>query len=184
MTSTRPTLIALAFAVLACHPAAKPAAAPAPATTPTAQRPAGAPTPSTDSTRSRPGGGPGAGAEPTPQSYAKVITSEAKTKSGLFKAHRVGAKLYFEIPRSELDRDQLLVTEIAKTTAGVGYGGQSLGDDVIRWERRDNRILLRFQDYSIISSDSTNPISSAVRNANYAPIIKAKYGGRVYIEVR
>ncbi|MEP6589828.1 MAG: zinc-dependent metalloprotease [Gemmatimonadota bacterium] len=169
MTKTRLTLLALACAALACHPAAKPATTPAPATTPTAQRPAG-----TDTTAaSRPAGAGGASAEPTPKPYAKVITSEAKTKSGLFKAHRVGAKLFFEIPRAELDRDELLVTEIAKTTAGAGYGGQSLGDDVIRWERRDNRILLRFQNYSIISSDTTNPISAAVRNANYAPIIKA-----------
>ena len=119
-------------------------------------------------------GAPGAaGAEPNPRPYATVITSAAKTKSGLFKAHRVGTKLFFEIPRHELNRDMLLVTEIAKTTAGAGYGGQSLGEDVIRWERRDNRILLRSQDYSIISSDTTNPITSAVRNANYAPIVKA-----------
>jgi hypothetical protein len=102
-----------------------------------------------------------------------VITGAAKTKTGLFKAHRVGTKLFFEIPRTELNRDMLLVTEIAKTSAGAGYGGQALGDEVIRWERRDNRILLRMQDYSIISSESTNPITSAVQNANYAPIVKA-----------
>lgn len=170
MTKIRPTLLTLALAAAACHPAAKPAGAP----TPVAARPTGAlPSPSDSAATPRPGGAPGAAAEPSPRPYARVVTAEAKTKSGLFKAHRIGSKLYFEIPRGELNRDMLLATEIAKTTAGAGYGGQSLGDDVIRWERRDNRILLRLQDYSIISSDSTNPITSAVNNANYAPIMRA-----------
>ncbi|MES2307154.1 MAG: zinc-dependent metalloprotease [Gemmatimonadota bacterium] len=176
MTKIRPTLLVLAFAAAACHPAPKPATAPAPL--PTAARPAGAPTTTGDSTAgARPGGGaPGAGganAEPNPRPYGRVITPEAKSKSGLFKVHRIASKLYFEIPRNELGRDMLLTTEIAKTTAGAGYGGQSLGEDVIRWERRDNRILLRLQNYSIVSSDTTNPITTAVNNANYAPIVKA-----------
>ena len=36
----------------------------------------------------------------TPQvkPYTDVVTSEAVTKAGVFKTHRVGAKLYFEIP--------------------------------------------------------------------------------------
>ena len=102
-----------------------------------------------------------------------MITAAAKTKAGLFKAHRVGTKLFFEIPRHELNRDMLLVTEIAKTTAGTGYGGQSLGEEVVRWERRDNRILLRSA-----TTRSPRPIRptrspSAVENANYAPIVKA-----------
>lgn len=180
MSKIRPTLLAVAVAAAACHPAAKPAATPTP--TQTAARPGGAPTttpPAGGDSTARPAGGTtapgGAGpnAEPNPRPYARVITNEAKTKSGLFKIHRVGARLFFEIPRGELNKDMLITTEIAKTTAGAGYGGQALTDDLVRWERRDNRILLRLQNYSIVSSDTTNPITSAVNNANYAPILKS-----------
>ena len=79
--------------------------------------------------------------DPNPKPYSRVVTADAKTRNGLFKVHRVGSRLLFEIPRKELNRDQLLVTEIAKTTLGVGYGGQALGNRVLQWEKRDNRVL-------------------------------------------
>jgi hypothetical protein len=64
-----------------------------------------------DSTN-RPAGGPGGGA-PTgaraPRPYDRVITADAKTKSGMFKVHRIGDRLLFEIPRKELGKDQLLI---------------------------------------------------------------------------
>ena len=77
----------------------------------------------------------------------------------------------FEIPRSELGKDILLVSEIAKTTLGVGYGGQALNNRVLRWERRDNRVLLRGVSYEIMASDTTSPIVGAVQAANVQPII-------------
>ena len=112
-------------------------------------------------------------AEPTPRPYATVIRGTVTTKSGLFKTHRIANCLYFEIPRNELTKDMILTTEIEKTTVGVGYGGQAVNEEVIRWERRENRILLRSLSYNITASDSTNPISRAVENANYAPIVRA-----------
>src|SRR4030095_10301011 len=74
-------------------------------------------------------------------------------------------------PRKELNRDQLLVTEIAKTTLGVGYGGQALGNRVLRWEKRDNRVLLRSRSYEVIASDTTSPVLGAVQAANVEPIL-------------
>ena len=64
------------------------------------------------------------------------------TRAGLFKARRRGDRRLAD-PRSELARDFLLVTQIARTTLGVGYGGQAVGNRVVRWERRDNKVLLR-----------------------------------------
>src|SRR5262245_1765411 len=52
-------------------------------------------------------GGQQAQAEPTPQPYARVVTSEAVTRAGLFKTHRIGSRLLFEIPRNQLGKDQL-----------------------------------------------------------------------------
>src|SRR6185295_4563527 len=80
--------------------------------------------------------------EPAPEikPYDKVITKEAKSDPGVFTVHKIKGKVYYEIPAAELGKDFLWVTQIAKTTAGVGYGGQALGNRVVRWERNDNRI--------------------------------------------
>ena len=78
------------------------------------------------------GGGNAANSEPTLQPYARVVTSDAETRTGLFKTHRIGSRLLFEIPRDQLGRDQLVVMEIAKTVLGSGYGGQAAGNRVLR----------------------------------------------------
>jgi hypothetical protein len=118
------------------------------------------------------GGGPGGASagEPSPKPYASVVTAKAATRDGLFKTHRIGSKLYFEIPKAELGKDQLLVTRIAKTTLGVGYGGEEVDSRVIRWERRGDRVLLRGINYNVVAEDSL-PVAQAVANANYYPIL-------------
>jgi len=100
-----------------------------------------------------------------------VVTREAKTRDGLFKVHRINNRLLFEVPRKELGKDILLVSEIQKTTLGVGYGGQALNNRVLRWERRDNRVLLRGVSYQVVATDTTAPIAGAVQAANVQPII-------------
>ena len=42
------------------------------------------------------------------------MTREANTRIGLFKVHRIGSRLLFEIPRKELGKDNLLVSEIGE----------------------------------------------------------------------
>src|SRR5881227_2637301 len=51
-----------------------------------------------------------------PQPYEKVITKDAKTKKGIFAVHQVKDKYYYEIPKSELNKDFPWVTQIARTT--------------------------------------------------------------------
>ncbi len=120
------------------------------------------------------GGGqrpPGGGAPSTdPQPYDKVITKDAKTKNGLFTVHQVKDKYYYEIPKSELGKEYLWVTQIARTTLGVGYGGQSLGNRVVRWELNENKIFLRNVNYSVVADPNT-PVAEAVRAANNDTII-------------
>src|SRR5438093_12849263 len=77
-----------------------------------------------------------------PQPYDKVITKDAKSKKGIFTVHQVKDKYYYEIPKKELNKDFLWVTQIARTTLGVGYGGQALGNRVVRWEGNGNKINL------------------------------------------
>ncbi len=125
-----------------------------------------------------PGGAPGAAgpggaaAEPSPRPYNTVIRGDVKTKAGLFKTHRIGSRLYYEIPKGELGKDMLLVTQIAKTNEGNGYGGQALDNRVVRWERRDNRVLLRAVSYAIIA-DPSSSVAKAVEAANYDVILGA-----------
>ena len=155
MTRTRPITLAvgLAFAALSCSPAS-----PSTTTAPTpARAPAGAPA-----------GAPAA--EPAPKPYGQVIRGDVKTKPGLFKTHEIGNQLFFEIPASELGKDLLLVTQIAKTNEGDGYGGQAVDERVVRWERRGNRVLFRSVSYAIVS-DPSAPIATAVNNANYDAIL-------------
>ncbi len=135
---------------------------------PTPQRPAGTPTADRPS-----GAGDSAGAArpstPQPRPYARVITSEARTRAGLFKAHRIGDRLYFEIPRTELDKDMLVVTRAASGGNVSGFLGGG-GTDIVAWERSGNRILLRGRTFNI-SADTVAAISRAVEAMRYGPII-------------
>src|SRR5690349_22155993 len=119
-------LAALAFLFACAQPAAAPAPAPAPART----TPAAAPTtpPAGDSAQA-----PGAGAarqagggqqQPAtgPRPYNRVITGEARTRSGLFKVHTIADRLYFEIPARELDKDMLIVGRLTRAAAEPPQG--------------------------------------------------------------
>ncbi|HEV8217315.1 MAG TPA: DUF5118 domain-containing protein, partial [Gemmatimonadaceae bacterium] len=184
-TSSALTLGAGVVAVIAIGCTTKtptPAPSPAPAAGRQAAAPPTNPTPQ-DSTEAPTGGGAGrggrggqgggnaAGGAANPLPYARVVTGQAQTKSGLFKVHRVGERVLFEIPRRELNKDLLLVQEIAQTTLGAGYGGQAAGNRVLRFERRDNRVALRGISYEVVSSDTVSPIAGAVQAANVPPVI-------------
>ena len=166
-----------------CRTTTPPTATPAPQTQTPATVPSGAgparpiramPPQAQDTSRRGPDGtGAAPGADPAPKPYATVITAEAKSRSGLFKTHRIGSRVYFEIPRGELGQDMLLVTRAARVPLDAGYGGQQVGRSyVLRWERRDHRVLLRAVSYQTVA-DSTTPIYQAVRNSNNDVIVAA-----------
>jgi hypothetical protein len=116
-------------------------------------------------------GGPGGReASPEPRAYDKVITKDAKSDPGVFTVHRIKDKVFYEIPASELGKEFLWVSQIARTTLGVGYGGQAAGRQVVRWERRGNRLLLRKVSYDVVA-DKSLPIAQAVAAANFDPIV-------------
>ena len=74
--------------------------------------------------------------------YDEVITKNAKTEAGVFTVHRLDDKVYFEIPKEGFERMMLWTIEVAKGPAGVSWGGRSLGNCVVRWERRANKVFL------------------------------------------
>ncbi|MEX0773271.1 MAG: zinc-dependent metalloprotease [Balneolales bacterium] len=98
------------------------------------------------------------------------IVEDAESEEGLFTIHRNGPKLYFEIPDEELDKEILLVTRIVKAQAGTGHGGQRLNNQIIRWQKSGDRILLRSIIYQSLS-DTSHSIATAVQTVNFEPII-------------
>ncbi len=106
------------------------------------------------------------------QPYDEVITDEAETDEGVFTVHQLDDKVFYEIPEAELGKEFLWVSRIERTTAGVGYGGQSLGNRVVTWERHGDQVLLKSVSYAVVA-DLDQPIHRAVAAANNDTIIKA-----------
>ncbi|RZK46649.1 MAG: DUF5118 domain-containing protein, partial [Pedobacter sp.] len=111
------------------------------------------------------------------KAYSEVITSKAKSKTGLFKTHKVDDKWYFEIPDSALNREMLVVTRLAKVPSGVKvgnqqYGGEQLNEQVWQWERRGKQVFIRVPSYSV-RADENSDMYQSVKNSNLSSILAA-----------
>ena len=110
------------------------------------------------------------------QPYASVITGKAKTMNGFFKVHCIEGKYFFEIPDSLFGRDILIVNRIVKAPVDkqkrkVGYPGDHISDEVIRFELgRDNKLFIRQISYLEHSTDTLG-MYQAVLNSNVQPIV-------------
>ena len=91
----------------------------------------------------------------------------------MFGVHQIGTRLYFEIPAAELGKDFLITTVLAGTPAGIGINGTLGPDEVIRFERRDNRILVRNINYRNVATDTTLSTQRAMNLIQFFPIIAA-----------
>ncbi|MAQ75135.1 MAG: zinc-dependent metalloprotease [Aquimarina sp.] len=102
--------------------------------------------------------------------YKDVITDKAITDNGLFDVHNLEDKYYYEIPDSLFNREMLMVTRIAKTASGIGFGGGKQNTQVLRWQKKNKQVLLRVVSHEIFASDSL-PIHEAVVNSNFEPVL-------------
>lgn len=102
--------------------------------------------------------------------YDKVITKEAITDDGLFKVHTIKEDFFYEIPDSLFGREMLMVTRIAKTATNIGFGGGKTNTQVLRWEKKPTKVLLRVVSHQIFAADSL-PIHEAVMNSNFEPVL-------------
>ncbi len=102
--------------------------------------------------------------------YSKVVNTSFKTDNGLFKVHKKESTYLFELPDTLLKREFLMVTRIAKTASGVGFGGGKANTQVLRWEKKNKEILLRVVSHNV-TADSILPIHEAVVNSNLEPIL-------------
>ena len=102
--------------------------------------------------------------------YTDVVTKDVKTDDGLFKVHKKGDAYLFEIPNSLLGREMLMVTRIAKTANGIGFGGGKQNTQVLRWEKKGKKILLRVVSHKVVA-DKNLPVHEAVVNSNFEPVL-------------
>lgn len=108
--------------------------------------------------------------------YDKVITKDAISDDGLFTVHKVGDKYFYEIPKTHLGKDMLLVSRIAKLPSNLGGGfvnaGSKTSERLIAWQRFQDKILIKEKSFSAVA-DEELPISISVKSNNYEPTIYA-----------
>jgi hypothetical protein len=104
--------------------------------------------------------------------FGEVVPDTARTDEGLLTTHRFKDKLYFSIPDSLLGREILMVSRVAQAQSGLAYGGQKVNTQVLRWERRDDDLLLRVVSYEK-TANPQDPVYEAVRNSSFEPILKS-----------
>lgn len=103
-----------------------------------------------------------------PRRYDTVVTKDAKTARGLLLYHKVKDHHYFEIPEKLLGRDLFWSAEVAQASGDAAFNGLPLGFKVLRFERVDNRILLRAVSYRKRGSEELKAATDAV---DLAPIL-------------
>lgn len=120
--------------------------------------------------------GPAGGRNNGPKPYHEVITAKAISDQGLFTVHKIDDKYFFEIGDSLLGRDILVVNRISRSAAGMrtfgmGYAGDEIGRNVIRFEKGpNNRLFLRNISFAEYAKDSTSPMFVSLTNSNIQPI--------------
>ncbi len=169
-------VILTALVLSGCARASTKPATPAPAPSQTPSRSTGTAGAPGDSTAGR---GSSTGTPPAPRPYNRVITGEAVTRRGMFAVHRIGDKLFFEIPRKELRKDMLIVGRYAaaapidpdsRSGGFPSYGGDQFAERTLRWDRAGNRVILRSPSFAI-TADTALSVYRAVQSSNYPPII-------------
>jgi len=111
------------------------------------------------------------------KSFDEVIPDEAITDEGLITSHRVGDDYYFEIPAELLEKEILIVSRISGHVKGLNFGGagmKSRPQQVIRFQKNGNNILMRSVSFNDIA-DENDPIYTSVKNNNFEPVISLSH---------
>ena len=113
------------------------------------------------------------------QSYDKVITSDAKIFSGLFKIIKLKDRFYFEIPDSLMERDIHIISRITKGAASpygrssLSFAGDDLGDTQISFAKApNNKLFIKQLVYRDKASDTSGyGLHKALMNNNLQPVL-------------
>jgi len=107
------------------------------------------------------------------KTYEDIISDKALTHEGLFTTHKIEDKYYFEIPNTLLEKELLVVSRISGFVKGLNFGGagvKSRPQQVVRFQKMDNNILMRSVSYNSVATEQT-PIYESVRNNNFEPVV-------------
>ncbi len=107
------------------------------------------------------------------KSYEDVITEDAVTDEGLFTVHKIDANYYFEIPTDLLDEELLVVSRMSGFVKNLSFGGagqKTRPQQIVRWQQKDDKVLLRSVSYSSVA-DPADPVYESVKNNNFEPIV-------------
>ncbi len=103
--------------------------------------------------------------------YQEVVPASAVTDAGLFDVHRHDGRLLFEIPDAMLGRDMIIMSRYAAAQHGLADGGAMMAPNiVVRWERRDDHIVVRGLSYATTAADDS-PLALAVAQSNFSPVL-------------
>jgi hypothetical protein len=83
--------------------------------------------------------------------------------------HRIDDKVFFEIPRKQLNGEMVWVTSIARFQSGALRFGTEVQDRVVRWTLRGDKVLLRGTNFNLRSSGDEG--QETVGLTNLEPIL-------------
>lgn len=111
-----------------------------------------------------------------PTSYSDFVNKNTISDKGLFTIHENKDTYLYEIPKSYLGKEMLLVTRLRELPSGLGGGyinaGSNINSQVVVWEQFKNKVLLKLKSYNAVANDSL-PIFKSVKANNLEPIIFA-----------
>ncbi|RMD99569.1 MAG: DUF5117 domain-containing protein, partial [Bacteroidetes bacterium] len=105
--------------------------------------------------------------------FEEVISEEAVVDSGLFIVYKDADKYYFEIPFDMMEREILVVSRISGYVRNLSFGGAGMAsrpEQVIRWQRHEEQLMMRSVSYSSVASEE-DPVYQSVKNNNFEPVI-------------
>jgi Met-zincin/Domain of unknown function (DUF5117)/Domain of unknown function (DUF5118) len=107
------------------------------------------------------------------KAYKDLITKDAITSKGMITTHKVKDKNYFELTDKILDKEILITSRISGFVKNLNFGGagvESRPQQVIRWEKKDDKLLLRSVSFNSIANFE-DPIYQSVKNNNFEPVV-------------
>lgn len=107
--------------------------------------------------------------------FEEVISEEAVVDSGLFIVYKDADKYFFEIPFDMMEREILVVSRISGYVRNLSFGGAGMAsrpEQVIRWQRHEEQLMMRSVSYSSVASEE-DPVYQSVKNNNFEPVIMA-----------
>lgn len=109
------------------------------------------------------------------QAYVKIITENAKNKSGLITISQVDTKFYFQIPDSLFNRYMMVVTRYLSTPEGFGrFGGEKANEQTVYFEKGvNNTVFLRSLQYKQDVRNPDSMLAKALAGSNENPIVAA-----------